>query len=1027
MSKTPLSFLIILLPFLFLLLISQPFLVISQSPPSDQEILLNIKKQWGNQPSLQSWDSTTSHCRWPGITCTGGGETVTGISLVNRDIDQEIPPSICDLKNLTTLDLSYNNLPGEFPTFLYKCATLQHLDLSQNTFVGQLPNDINNLSPQLQHLDLSSNNFTGDIPSSIAQLKGLQFLNLGSNLFNGTFPSELANLVNLENLFLAYNPFSPMQLPKEFGMLSSLKFLWMTDCNLIGEIPESFGNLSSLEHLDLVHNNLVGEIPSELFSLKNLTYLYLYKNQLSRGLPTSIQASNLKEIDISMNNLTGTIPEAIGALPKLEVLNLFSNQFHGVLPPSIGKIPTLKTLKIWSNSFSGPLPPELGLHSILEDFEVSNNGFTGQLPENLCSGKSLVGIVAANNQLNGSIPSSLGQCNSLWTLQLQNNSFSGEVPEGLWTMQNMSIILLGGNRFSGHLPDKLAWNLTRVEISNNRFSGKIPQSVENWRNLVVFEASNNLISGTVPLDLTSLSQIDTLFLDGNQLSGELPSEIISWNRLTNLNLANNQLSGPIPPALGSLPVLNSLDLSNNQFSGQIPPELGNLRLTSFNLSSNQLTGGLPYGLDNDAYEDSFLHTRLCSNNGVSNLPKCSTYYRKNAKNLSSKYLALISVLALVAFLAALYFTWFTIKELRKRQNREDLATWKLTSFHRVDFTEEKILGNLTESNLIGSGGYGKVYRIPVNRSGDSVAVKKIWSNRKMSNTSEKEFLAEVQILGTIRHSNIIKLLCCVSSEDSKLLVYEYMANQSLDQWIHGGKQKSISSADGMVNQMSLNWPARLRIAIGAAQGLSYMHHDCSPPIIHRDVKSSNILLDSHFNAKIADFGLAKILAKPGGQPHTVSAVAGSFGYMAPEYCYTTKVNEKIDVYSFGVVLLELVTGKEPHTGDEHSNLAEWAWRHYSGGQPVVEALDEEVQEPCYLDEMANVFKIGLMCTSTLPSSRPSMKEVLQVLRRCSALEGSGRKKSGNEYDFAPLLGTGKYMSSRVNSKKAVEEDDYSMV
>ena len=138
------------------------------------------------------------------------------------------------------------------------------------------------------------------------------------------------------------------------------------------------------------------------------------------------------------------------------------------------------------------------------------------------------------------------------------------------------------------------------------------------------------------------------------------------------------------------------------------------------------------------------------------------------------------------------------------------------------------------------------------------------------------------------------------------------------------------------------------------------------------------------------------------------------------------MNEKIDVYSFGVVLLELVTGKEPHTGDEHSNLAEWAWRHYSEGQPVVEALDEEVQEPCYLDEMANVFKIGLMCTSTLPSSRPSMKEVLQVLRRCSALEGSGRKKSGNEYDFAPLLGTGKYMSTRMNSKKAVEDDDYSL-
>ncbi|KAJ8445849.1 hypothetical protein Cgig2_027930 [Carnegiea gigantea] len=1005
MSKTAMQFLRILHPIFSLLLTFHPFWVISQSPASDREILLNIKKQWGNQPSLQSWDSTTSHCQWLGIQCTGG-KTVTGISLENKDIAGEIPESICDLKNLTTLDLGGNTLSGEFPVFLYKCANLQTLVLSQNLFAGQLPNDINKLSPQLRYLDLSSNNFTGDIPITIAQLKGLQFLNLGSNLFNGTFPSGLANLVNLEELLLAYNPFSPMKLPKEFGMLKSLKYLWMTDCNLIGEVPESFANLSSLEQLDLVQNNLVGEIPGRLFLLKNLTFLYLYRNKLSGGLPTSIEALNLKEIDVSNNNLTGIIPEGIATLPKLEVLNLFNNQFHGVLPLNIGKIPTLTTLKIWSNSFSGPLPPELGLHSRLEDFEVSDNGFTGQLPENLCSNKGLWGVVAANNRLNGSIPSSLGQCNSLHTVQLQNNSFSGEVPEGLWTLQNVSIMQLSDNQLSGQLPDKFAWNLTRVEISNNRFAGNIPQSVKNWRNLVVFEASNNLISGTIPLDLTSLPGLNILLLDRNQLSGELPSDIISWKSLTNLNIASNKLSGPIPPALGSLPVLNSLDLSNNQFSGQIPPELGNLKLTSLNLSSNKLSGGLPYGLDNNVYEDSFWNTRLCSNNEVSNLPKCTTYHRKNANNLSSKLLALILSLGLAALLAALYFTWFTIKKLGNRGNKEELETWKLISFYRVDFTEEKILANLTESNLIGSGAHGKVYRIPTSQSGDSVAVKKIWRDGKMSNISEKDLLAEVQILSTIRHLNIVKLLCCVSSEDSKLLVYEYMENQSLDKWIPRGKERPISSSHGLVNQMGLGWPTRLRIAIGAAQGLSYMHHDCSPPIIHRDIKSSNILLDANFNAKIADFGLAKMLPKPEGQPHTVSAVAGSFGYMAPEYCYTNKVNEKIDVYSFGVVLLELVTGKEPHRGDENSNLAEWAWRHYCEGRPIVEALDKGVQETCYMEEMTNVFKIGLMCTSTLPSSRPSMKEVLQVLRHCNALEGCGRKDSRNEHDFAPLLGSG---------------------
>jgi serine/threonine protein kinase len=186
---------------------------------------------------------------------------------------------------------------------------------------------------------------------------------------------------------------------------------------------------------------------------------------------------------------------------------------------------------------------------------------------------------------------------------------------------------------------------------------------------------------------------------------------------------------------------------------------------------------------------------------------------------------------------------------------------------------------LTENNLIGSGGSGKVYRIAINRAGDFVAVKRIWSNEEMDHKLEKEFLAEVQILGTIRHANIVKLMCCISSEKSKLLVYEYMENHSLDRWLHG-KKRSSSMGASSVRHSVLDWPTRFQIAIGAARGLCYMHHDCSTPIVHRDVKSSNILLDSEFKARIADFGLAKMLAKQ-GEAHTMSAVAGSFGYIAP--------------------------------------------------------------------------------------------------------------------------------------------------
>ena len=249
-------------------------------------------------------------------------------------------------------------------------------------------------------------------------------------------------------------------------------------------------------------------------------------------------------------------------------------------------------------------------------------------------------------------------------------------------------------------------------------------------------------------------------------------------------------------------------------------------------------------------------------------------------------------------------------------------------------------------------------------------------------------------------------------------------------WLHGKKQRT-SSMTSSVHNFVLDWPTRLQIAIGAAKGLCHMHENCSAPIIHRDVKSSNILLDAEFNAKIADFGLAKMLVKQ-GEADTMSGVAGSYGYIAPgktikalisicfhfhnlsiifimqflytwmiEYAYTTKVNEKIDVYSFGVVLLELVTGREPNSRDEHMCLVEWAWDQFKEEKTIEEVMDEEIKEQCERAQVTTLFSLGLMCTTRSPSTRPTMKEVLEILRQCSHQEGHGRKKNDNE--ATPLL------------------------
>ncbi|KAK8535281.1 hypothetical protein V6N12_056804 [Hibiscus sabdariffa] len=994
----------------FLFLISIPITVIhSQAINDERTLLLNLKQQLGNPPSISSWNSSSSPCDWPEIYCTAG--SVTKLYLNDKNINTTIPPSICDLKNLTFLDLNWNFIPGEFPTTLYNCSKLQFLHLSQNYFAGQIPSDIDRLS-SLVSLDISANNFSGNIPPSIGKLPELRSLYMHQNLFNGTFPKEIGKLSNLEELGMAFNPFVPMEIPREFGFLKKLWYLWMKETNLIGEIPESFNNLSSLQHFDLSINNLEGPIPSSLFSFENLTLVYLFKNHLSNEIPRAVDALKLAQVDLSQNNLTGTIPEGFGKLQSLSFFNLFSNQLTGELPAGISSLPALRDFKVFQNKLTGVLPPEFGLHSKLEAFEVSDNQFSGELPGNLCAGGVLQGLVAHTNNLEGGIPRSLGDCPSLLTVQLQNNNFSGEIPSGLWRSFNLSALMLSNNSFSGELPSEVAWNMSRVEISDNKFSGKIPAGISSWSSLVVFKASNNLFSGEIPKEITNLSNLITLLLDGNEFTGELPSEIISWESLNTLNVSNNSLSGHIPAAIGSLPDLINLDLSENRFTGEIPYGIGNLRLTSLNLSSNQLSGKIPEQFDNLAYENSFLNNAdLCADDPKVMLRDCNSIPKRDRpKKSSSKYVAVIISLAVSVSLVMFLTVFFIVRDYKRKKSSQDLETWKLTSFQRLNFSEWNILSNLIDDNLIGVGGSGKVYRIKLDQSGESVAVKKIGNCKKLDHKLEQEFLAEVEILGSIRHRNIVKLLCCISSDDSKLLVYEYMENQSLDKWLHG-YNGSFSS-----NRAVLSWPTRLKIAVGTAQGLCYMHHECPTPIIHRDVKLSNILLDSEFKAKIADFGLAKILARHASS-HTMSTVAGSFGYLAPEYAYTTKVDTKVDVYSFGVVLLELVTGREANSADESMGLVEWARQHSFEDESIVEILDPGVKESSCLEEMIMVYKVGIVCTRPSPSTRPSMKEVLHVLQSWCPEDGQEAKKVGREFDVAPLLGGANAYKSEEGDNK----------
>jgi len=505
-------------------------------------------------------------------------------------------------------------------------------------------------------------------------------------------------------------------------------------------------------------------------------------------------------------------------------------------------------------------------------------------------------------------------------------------------------------------------NITRIEMGNNRFSGALPSSAPGLNN---FMAENNRFSGALPANMSGFANLTDLNLAGNQISGSIPPSIRSLGRLNYLNLSSNLISGGIPAEIGLLPVLTLLDLSNNELAGEIPEELNSLvlHLSSLNLSSNQLTGKVPESLQSPAFDEAFLGNQgLCATVNLNmNIPACLGH-----NQMSTGLIILFSVVAGVILVGAV--GCFII---RRKTRRRDLTTWKVTPFRKVDFTESDILSKLREENVIGSGGSGKVYRVHL--GGAVVAVKKLWSRGKAEEKLDKEFDSEVRILGDIRHNNIVSLLCYISSEDTKLLVYEYMENGSLDRWLHPRDPAGAGAA------ASLDWPTRLAIAIDAARGMSYMHHESAQPIMHRDVKSSNILLDPAFRAKIADFGLARILVRS-GEPESVSAVGGTFGYMAPECGRGVKVNEKVDVYSFGVVLLELATGRVANDDGAECCLVEWAWRRYKAGGALHDVVDGGIRDRAvHARDAVAVFLLGVMCTGDDAPSRPSMKQVLQQL------------------------------------------------
>ncbi|XP_050365678.1 LRR receptor-like serine/threonine-protein kinase ERECTA [Argentina anserina] len=874
----------------------------------------NVLYDWRDSPSLD-------YCAWRGITCDNASFSVIALNLSSLNLEGEISPAIGNLKGLQSIDLRANRLSGQIPDEIGDCSSLRYLDLSFN--------EIN-----------------GDIPFSISKLKQLESIMLKNNQLIGPLPSTLSQIPNLKMLDLAQN-------------------------NLSGEIPRLIYWNEVLQYLGLRGNNLVGKLSPDMCQLTGLWYFDVRNNSLTGSIPQNIgNCTAFQVLDLSYNQLTGEIPFNIGFL-QVATLSLQGNQLFGPIPSVIGLMQALAVLDLSGNMLSGPIPPILGNLTYTEKLYLHANKLTGSIPPELGQMEQLHYLVLNDNHLTGQIPPELGKLTNLFDLNVANNNLQGPIPDNLSSCTNLNTLNVYGNKLNGTIPPALQRleSMTYLNLSSNNLHGSIPIELSRIGNLDTLDLSNNKFSGSVPSSLGDLEHLLKLNLSRNHMTGFIPAEFGNLRSVVDIDLSNNQLSGMIPQELSQLQNLFSLRLEHNNISGEVMSLINCLSLAVLNVSYNNLAGDIPTSNNFSRFSpDSFV-----GNPGICgywlNSP-CHESRPTERVSLSKAAILGIALGALVILLMILiaafrpyHPTPFPDGSLDKPVNYSTPKLVILNMNMALHVYEDimRMTENLSEKYIIGYGASSTVYKC-VLKNCKPVAIKRLYSHYP---SCLKEFETELGTVGSIKHRNLVSLQGYSLSSSGNLLFYDYMENGSLWDLLHGPTTK----------KKKLDWETRIQIALGAAQGLTYLHHDCCPRIIHRDVKSSNILLDKDFEAHLTDFGIAKSLCM--SKTHTSTCVMGTIGYIDPEYARTSRLTEKSDVYSYGIVLLELLTGRK--AVDNECNLHHLILSK-TANNAVMETVDPEITAACMdLGAVKKVFQLALLCTKRQPTDRPTMHEVTRVL------------------------------------------------
>ncbi|CAA3012107.1 probable LRR receptor-like serine threonine-kinase At1g53430 [Olea europaea subsp. europaea] len=902
-------------------------------PENEVQVLERISSRLQNK----YWNVTRRSCsESTGFNMTIWGDDV--YSNVTCDCSF-VNNTVC---HVTHIQMKGFNLTGILPAEFANLTYLKELDLTHNYIYGSIPPIFGQLP--LITLSLLGNRINGIIPNELGDISTLEELILEDNQLEGNIPQNLGSLRNLRRLLLSANSFNGT-IPETFSNLKNLTDFRIDGTRITGKIPDLIGNWTKLHRLDMQGTSMEGPIPSTISQLKNLIQLRI--SDLSGptiNFPNLQNLTAMEELTLRNCSIDGPIPEYIGDLKSLKTIDLSFNMLNGQIPNKLQGLSRLVFLFLSHNYLSEDVPGWI-LDSN-ENMDVSYNNFTASRVTG-CQFSSSVNLVASH--------STSSSDTTPWCLKRDIPCASKPEYYSLFINCGGRRITFEGNEYEENLSrdgpshfeshDGWAYSSTGVFVGN-----------ENAK----FVATNNsslTMNGaefyqTARLAPSSLKYFGLCLRRGSYRVRLHFAEIMYTNDTTFSSLGKRLFDVSIQGGV----VLTDFD---------IVKEANGVRkgiYKDFNVLINGSTLEIHLywtGKGTTAIPDRGVYGPLISAIAV------TPNFHIDTGGLSAGAISGIVVSSCVFGFCILAALWMKGYLGGKDVEANELRALDLPTGHFTLRQIKAATNNFDRANKIGEGGFGPVYK-GVLSDGTIIAVKQLSSKSKQGN---REFVNEIGMISALQHPNLVRLFGCCIESNQLLLIYEYLENNSLARALFGREEQLLN----------LNWSTRKKVCFGIAKGLAYLHEESRLKIVHRDIKATNVLLDRDLNAKISDFGLAKLDEEE--NTHISTRIAGTVGYMAPEYATRGYLTDKADVYSFGIVAIEIVSGKSNtnyRPKEEFVYLLDWAYVLQEQGN-LLDLVDPTLGSKYSEEEAMRMLNLALLCTNPSPTLRPSMSSVVSML------------------------------------------------